>query len=79
MFKAFPFDIFRVGTLHTIYVTVLVLFKNKQFTKENNENTTSMTNICKKNIFKTCLTLLHPGYCISDNPGHGTSLYALIP
>ena len=73
MFKALPFDIFRVRTLHTINVTVLVLFKNKPFTNEGNENTIFMTNSCMKKNVQTCLTLLHPEYCISDNPGHGTT------
>ena len=73
IFKAFPFDIFSLRMLHTTNATVLVLFKNKQFTNEDNENTMFMINSCMKKTFQTCLTLLHPGYYISDNPGHGTS------
>ena len=67
MFKALPFGILRVRTLHTINATILVLLKNKPFTNESNENN------CMKKNFQTCLTLFHPGYCISDNPGQGIS------
>ena len=51
MFKVLPFAIFRVRTLHTMNVTVPVLFKNKPFTNEGNENTMFMTNNCMKNFF----------------------------
>ena len=51
MFKALPFDIFRVTTLHTmINTTVLVPSKNKHFTDKDNEHMMFMINICKKNV-----------------------------
>ena len=49
MFKALPFDIFRVRTLHTmINATVVVLLKNKYFTNKDNEHMMLMINVCRK-------------------------------
>ena len=72
IFKMFPFETFRVKvtlkTLHTINVTVHLPFKIKLFT-----NKSSKDNCTRKKFFQTYLTLLHPGYCVSDNPVNGTS------
>ena len=58
----------RVKMLHTVNVTVHLLLEINLFINKNSKNN------CMRNIFFwTCLTLLHPEYCVSDNPGHGTS------